>query len=133
MSPKRARTSISKSDRNGGGTDLLLRIEVIDAKVQRVNATKPTDADQANGDGLYLHPVEIEARGPSGLDGTVLQRDVRLPHWRPRDGYAWPPHRLVLPFQLSEFEAKQIAEQQEQVRRRAIAVAEEVERQQAAE
>jgi hypothetical protein len=43
------------------------------------------------------------------------------------------PHRLILPFQLPQLEAKQIAEQQEQVYRRAIAVAEEVEGQQATE
>jgi hypothetical protein len=80
-----------------------------------------------------LQSVETEARGAGRLGETSICRDAKLPNWWPDDGYAWPINRLALPFQLSEFEAKQIAEQQEQVRRRAIAVAEEIERRQAAE
>jgi hypothetical protein len=112
--------------------DLLLRIEKIDGAIRRVNDTRPR-CESANGDGRHLQSVETEARDAGRLGETSICRDAKLPNWRPGDGYAWPINRLALPFHLSEFEAKQVAEQQEQVRRRAIAVAEEVERQQAAE
>ena len=112
--------------------DLLLRIEQIDREIRRVNDTRPR-CESANGDGRHLQSVETEARGAGRLGETSICRDIRLPHWRPGDGYAWPINRLALPFHLSEIEAKQIAKEQESVRRRAIAVAEEVERRQAAE
>ena len=112
--------------------DLLLRIEQIDSAIRRVNDTRPR-CESADGDGRHLQSVETEARGAGRLNETLISRDLKLPHWRPGDGYAWPINRLALPFHLSEFEAKQIAEEQERVHRRAIAVAEEVERQQAAE
>ena len=113
--------------------DVLERVEAIDGEVKRVNATKPTDADQSNGDGRYLDLVETAARGAGRLNETLIVRDLRLPHWVPSDGLAWPPYRLALPFKLSELEERQVRQQHEEVRQRARAIAEQIERQLAAE
>ena len=113
--------------------DVLERVEAIDAEVKRVNASKPTDADQSNGDGRYLDLVETAARGGARLNETILQRDLRLPHWHPADGFAWPPHRLAFQFNLSELEENQVRQQRDAVRQRARDVATEVERPRAAE
>jgi hypothetical protein len=115
-------------------TDLLLQVEQIDAEVRRVTSAKPTDADAANGDGRHLHPVEAEARGVEGvrLVLTSIMRDLRLPHWAPDAGFAWPPHRPPFLGQLSEREYNLIQQQAERVRQQARATAEEAERQQTA-
>jgi hypothetical protein len=113
--------------------DLLGRIEAIDAEVKRVNNSKPTNADAANGDGRFLYGVETHARGAGRLNETLLARDLKLPHWTPADGYAWPPHRPALQFKLSELEEKQIRQQRDAVRQRARDVATEVERQRTGE
>jgi hypothetical protein len=99
--------------------DLLERIEAVDAEVKRVNAVKPNDADQANGDGRYLDLVERTARGAGRLNESMIARDLKLPHWDPADGYAWPVFRLALPFRLSELEERQIRQSREEVRQRA--------------
>ena len=111
--------------------DLLLRIEQIDGAIRRVNDTRPR-CESANGDGRHLQSVETEARGAGRFNETLLARDLKLPHWSPADGFAWPPYRPALPFKLSELEEKQIHQQQLAVRERARAIAGEVERQQAA-
>jgi hypothetical protein len=113
--------------------DLMDRIEAIDSEVKRINATKPIDADAANGDGRGLDLVETVARGGARLNETVIVRDLKLPHWNPGDGFAWPPFRLALPFQLSELEENQIRQQRDGVRQRARDVATEVGRHLAAE
>ncbi len=112
--------------------DLLLRIEQIDGAIRRVNDTRPR-CESANGDGRHLQSVETEARGAGRLNETLIVRDLKLPHWHPNDGLAWPPYRLALPFKLSEAEERQIRQQHEEVRQRARAIAEEIERPQAAE
>ena len=112
--------------------DLLERIETIDAEVKRIDNSKPMNADAANGDGRILYGVETHARGAGRLNETLLARDLKLPHWSPADGFAWPPYRPALQFKLSELEEKQIQQQRLAVRERARAVAGEVERQQAA-
>jgi hypothetical protein len=113
--------------------DLMERIEANDAEVKRINATKPVDADAANGDGRRLDLAETAARGAGRLNETLIVRDLKVPHWNPADGLAWPPFRLALPFQLSELEENQIRQQRDGVRQRARDIATEVERQLAAE
>jgi hypothetical protein len=113
-------------------TDLLMRIEQIDATIRHVNDTRPL-CESANGDGRHLRSVGTEARGAGRLNETLIVRDLKLPHWEPSDGLAWPPYRLALPFKLSELEERQVRQQHEEVRQRARAIAAEVERQLAAE
>jgi hypothetical protein len=67
---------------------LLLEIEQIDYDIRQVNATAPPDGTT----GMYLQPVEIVARAPSG---PSILKDLKLPHWAPHAGQAWPPHRLI--------------------------------------
>jgi hypothetical protein len=107
-------------------------VEAIDADVKRVNASKPTDADRSKGDGRHLDLVETAARGAGRLNETHIGRDLKLPHWNPADGFAWPPLRLALPFKLSELEETQIRQQRDEVRQRAHDIATEVEGQLAA-
>jgi hypothetical protein len=113
--------------------DLMERIEANAEEVRRINATKPVDADAANGDGRRLDLVETAARGAERLNETLIVRDLKVPHWNPADGLAWPPFRLALPFQLSELEENQIRQQRDEVRQRARDIATEVERELATE
>jgi len=113
--------------------DLMDRIEAIDGEVKRINATKPVDADAANGDGRHLDLVETAARDAGRLNETLIVRDLKLPHWNSADGFAWPPFRLALPFKLSELEESQIRQQRDEVRQRARDIATEVERELATE
>ena len=108
---------------------LLERIESIEDAVKSINASKPMEAEAANGDGRWLDPVETVARGGGRLNETLIARDLRLPHWDAADGLAWPPYRPMLPFQLSELEAQRVRQQHDEVRQRAQAIAEAVERQ----
>jgi hypothetical protein len=113
--------------------DILERIEQIDHAIKQINSAKPMDADEANGDGLHLELVETAARGAGRLNETLIARDLKLPHWDPADGYAWPPHRLALQFQMSEFETQQIERSRAEVRQRARDIAAAAERLEAAE
>jgi hypothetical protein len=76
-------------------TNLLARIECIDADVRRVTYAKPEGRD---GDGRWLRSVELEARGINGfgLHDHSLLRDLRLPTWEPGGAMAWPPHRPLI-------------------------------------
>jgi hypothetical protein len=70
---------------------LLLEIEQIDHAIGQVNATTPADGATK----MRLEPVEIVARAPSGPNWSSIIRDLRLPHWAPHAGQAWPPHRSI--------------------------------------
>jgi hypothetical protein len=80
-------------------TDLLLKVEIIDAEVRRINAAKPYHAAAANGDGRHLREVELEARGLESLGHTLsILKDMRLPKWERAELPAWPPHRPATHF-----------------------------------
>jgi hypothetical protein len=70
---------------------VLLEIEQIDHDIRQVNATTPADGAT----GTHLEPVEIVARAPSGPNWSSIMNDLRLPHWAPHAGQAWPPHRPI--------------------------------------
>jgi hypothetical protein len=70
---------------------LLLEIEEVDCQIRQVNATAPLDGTT----GMHLQPVEIVARAPSGMNWLSIMADLRLPHWAPHAGLAWPPHRPI--------------------------------------
>jgi hypothetical protein len=59
-----------------------------------LRGSKPTDADEANGNNRYLDLIETFAGAPGDL--------TTLPHCHPADGYAWPPYRPVLALKLSD-------------------------------
>jgi hypothetical protein len=70
---------------------VLLEIEQVDHQIRQVNATAPLDGTT----GMYLQPVEIVARAPSRPNWPSIMTDLRLPHWSPHGGMAWPPHRPI--------------------------------------
>jgi hypothetical protein len=76
--------------------ELLLRIEKIDAECRRVNNSKPVHAEAANGDGKWLQPVELHARGLANFGHSEsIMRDLHLPAWEAGARPLWPPYRNV--------------------------------------
>jgi hypothetical protein len=71
-------------------TDLLRRIQQVDAEISQVSYAKPGDAPN---DGRRLRSVELEARNMEGfgLHDLSILRDLKLPTWEPGCTLAWPP------------------------------------------
>jgi hypothetical protein len=73
-----------------------LRIEKIDAEAQRVNDSKPFHVAAANGDGKWLQPVELHARGIANFGHSQsIANDLRLPAWEAGAPPIWPPRRTT--------------------------------------
>jgi hypothetical protein len=83
-------------------TDLLRRIQAVDAEASRVSYARPIDAPN---DGRRLRSVELEARDMEGFalyDLSIL-RDLKLPSWEQREKLVWPPPAAPLMMMPANF------------------------------